>query len=110
MTEISIARDFSRTPGGRFRRHGPFSGEDFRERHLEGALVAALKSGEPIVIQFDGVAGLPSSFLEEAFGGLVRRHPNESVVRLLQFSATERALLPYVALAKQYVQEAAVSA
>lgn len=66
---ISIAKDFSRYPGGRFIKQGPWSGELFREQ----VLMPAINSGnKPVVIELDGTLGYGSSFLEEAFGGLVR--------------------------------------
>ncbi|MCY4003441.1 MAG: STAS-like domain-containing protein [Rhodospirillales bacterium] len=68
MKQISIAEDFSRTPAGRYRTDGPKSGEDFRER----LLVPALRDHKQVRVQLDGVEGYGSSFLEEAFGGLVR--------------------------------------
>lgn len=68
MTTLSVARQFSTYPGGRFKRISEFSGEEFRERLLE----PALKSGEPVVVELDGVVGYGSSFLEEVFGGIVR--------------------------------------
>lgn len=64
---ISIANDFTRYPGGRYRTDGKFSGERFRE----DLLIPAVSQGE-VVIQLDGTAGYGSSFLEEAFGGLAR--------------------------------------
>lgn len=33
---------------------------------------ALLARGDAVVIDFDGVRGCPSSFLEEVFGGLIR--------------------------------------
>lgn len=68
MTALSVARDFSVTPGGRYRRISEFSGEDFRERYL----VPAVTAGKQITIDLDGVLGYGSSFLEEVFGGIVR--------------------------------------
>lgn len=66
---VSIARDFTKYPAGRYVEDGPFSGAAFRERFL----VPALQAGEFLVIELDGVRGYGSSFLEEAFGGLVRK-------------------------------------
>lgn len=66
---INIAAEFSKTPGGRYRTDGPASGEEFRE----SVLIPALRENATIVIELDGTRGYPSSFLEEAFGGLVRR-------------------------------------
>ncbi|MEA1942188.1 MAG: STAS-like domain-containing protein [Pseudomonadota bacterium] len=66
--KISISSDFSPVPAGRVRSDGPYSGERFREEHL----VPALNSEELVCVNLDGTEGLGSSFLEEAFGGLVR--------------------------------------
>ena len=66
---INIARDFGRYPAGRYLADGPYSGQAFREK----LLVPALRGNDKIVdIELDGARGLASSFLEEAFGGLVR--------------------------------------
>lgn len=68
MKTISVARDFSVYPGGRVPGDGPASGKEFRERFL----VPALEGEEQVAIELDGVRGYAASFLEEAFGGLVR--------------------------------------
>lgn len=68
MIEIRIADDFSRVPAGRYRNDGPRSGEAFRRDHL----APALRDADKVVVRLDGVEGYGSSFLEEAFGGLVR--------------------------------------
>ncbi|HDL3604575.1 TPA: STAS-like domain-containing protein [Citrobacter braakii] len=71
MIKIVIARDFSKTPFGRFVSDSPYSAEKFRKDFL----VPALKTeDQEIVVDFNGIAlGVGSSFLEEAFGGLVRK-------------------------------------
>lgn len=70
MINIVIAKDFSKTPFGRFMSDSPYSAEKFRKDFL----VPALKSGEQeVVVDFNGLLGVGSSFLEEAFGGLVRK-------------------------------------
>lgn len=70
MITIKIAEDFSSSPAGRFPEDGPFNGADFRDR----VLLPALRTGDELTIVLDGVSGFGSSFLEEAFGGLVRIH------------------------------------
>lgn len=67
---ISIAQQFSPTPGGRYLADGPFPGEKFREDLL---LPELRKPGNIVTVDLEGTAGFGSSFLEEAFGGLVRR-------------------------------------
>ena len=71
MINIVIAKDFSKTPFGRFVTDSPYSAEKFRRDFL----VPALRTDEQeVVVDFDGIAlGIGSSFLEEAFGGLVRK-------------------------------------
>jgi hypothetical protein len=71
--KISIAGDFSPYPAGRGRRDGDFSAEKFREDILIPALREAMESGDRVIVVLDGVYGYSSSFLEETFGGLVRR-------------------------------------
>lgn len=68
MKLINVARGFTRFPSGRFKRNGSTSGEAFREDFLE----PPLKEGQSISVELDGTIGYGSSFLEEAFGGLVR--------------------------------------
>lgn len=70
--EIDVARSFTPYPVGRTRSDGRYSGEAFRDDHL----VPALRAGAVTVIM-DGTKGYGSSFLEEAFGGLVRCHDFE---------------------------------
>lgn len=67
---VDLGRDFSRTPGGRYRADGHASAEDFRERLLE----PVLDRGGRLTVDLDGPIGIGSSFMEEAFGGLVRRY------------------------------------
>lgn len=67
-TVIDIGKQFTRYPAGRFRDDGPFSGERFRDEFLRPALAG----DRTVKIVLDGTMGYGSSFLEEAFGGLVR--------------------------------------
>ncbi|MBH1510730.1 STAS-like domain-containing protein [Stenotrophomonas maltophilia] len=68
MKTIDISRDFSKVPAGRFITDGDFSGEIFRDK----LLVPALHEYDKVQIILDNTAGYGSSFLEEAFGGLIR--------------------------------------
>lgn len=75
---ISIAKDFSDTPAGRYRSDSTRSGEAFREDLLE----PALRKGGSVMVDLDGTLGFGSSFLEEAFGGLVRSGLNAEDLHL----------------------------
>lgn len=70
--ELNIGKDYSKTPGGRKKDSGDYSGEDFLEKCLKKQFEEALRKGEPLFVNFDGLYGYPSSFLEESFGGIVR--------------------------------------
>lgn len=65
---FSIAREFSPHPGPRYVRHGSNSGEALRKRLLE----YVKQTPGRVVIDLDGTKGFGSSFLDEAFGGLIR--------------------------------------
>jgi hypothetical protein len=103
MITIKIASDFSPTPGGRFRKMGPKSGEEFRD-----LLASHLAKNEPVVVVLDGVEGYGSSFLEEAFGGLarLRQWSQADIGRLLTIQAMAPEYKTYEREAKQYLSEA----
>lgn len=65
---IDIADDFSRFAAGLLREKRGGVGAAFRD-----LLKAALKNAEKVEVVFDGIASFGSSFLEEVFGGLVRK-------------------------------------
>lgn len=69
---INICKDYTDTPGGRYIIQGEFSGEDFRNKILKPKYIEAIDNGEKLKIDLDGGYGYGSSFLEEAFGGLIR--------------------------------------
>ena len=86
--KIKVVEIFSEIPGARFKTDGPHSGELFRERHLRPAF-EKLKESEKLLIDFDGAYGFPTSFLEEAFGGLARQFGIEAVLKKLEFKCDE---------------------
>ena len=73
---ISLVRDFSRTPGARYRWQGNNSGEEFRER----CVLPALKDGN-VRLVLDGAIALPPSFLDEVIGVMLENRP-ELIPRL----------------------------
>ena len=92
MTMINIAKDFSRTPGGRHIKDGKYSGEEFRKKLLE-PLFADRTERTKIVVILDGVEGYPTSFLEEAFGQLARIVGKEVGLVRFEFVSEEEPLL-----------------
>lgn len=100
---ISIAKNFSATPYGRYREDGPESGEVFREEHL----LPAIKQGQ-VELDIDGVDGLPSSFWEEALGGLVRRGLKiDEIEKRLSIVCSDPELATFVRTGWRFVREAA---
>jgi hypothetical protein len=88
VVRVNISKQFTKLPGGRYKRLGPFSGEEFRDNFLVGPL----RQGKTVVVELDGVRGYGSSFLEEAFGGVVREldlDPIEALRRLKVESSVE---------------------
>jgi uncharacterized protein DUF4325 len=107
MSEIKIATDFSRYPGGRYRKLGKYSGEEFRDE----ILVKALMTEDAVSVILDGTAGYGSSFLEEAFGGLVRAGIGSDIVkRKLKLVAKDPEFETYISEIWQYIDDAAARA
>lgn len=104
MAKVNIAKDFTKYPAGRFKKNGETSGEEFRERFLE----PFISKGETVTVEFDGTLGYGSSFLEEAFGGLVRKLGlgSENVLSKLELVSDDPSLIAEI---KEYVLEAGQS-
>lgn len=101
---ISIAKDFSKFPGGRFKTDGPYTGEHFREDWLVPNLLNETK----VLVDLDGAMGYSSSFLEEAFGGLIRAgFTKECLNKLLVIkSDNEPSLIEEI---NQYIKESSLN-
>jgi hypothetical protein len=90
---ISVARDFSETPGPRSKDEGDYSGEVFLQDLLRPRFLEAAASGEKLLIDLDGTEGYATSFLEAAFGGLAREYDPERVMATLTFKCEDEPLL-----------------
>lgn len=90
---INIAQEYTKTPGGRFIREGKFSGEDFRIKILEPMYKEAKANKERLTVILDGGYGYGSSFLEEAFGGLVRSLKDPQISEIIIISEEEPKLI-----------------
>ncbi|MFC3168710.1 STAS-like domain-containing protein [Paracoccus fontiphilus] len=103
---INIAEQYTRFPGGRYPQDGDGNGTDFRIRFL----LPVLEQHEQATVILDGAAGYPSSFLDEAFAGLVRNHgySKDEVLAAFKFVADEPSFRPFVGLIAKYVREAKV--
>jgi hypothetical protein len=88
--KINLGKEFARYPAGRYQVDGPNSGERFRHEFLEPALK---NDSNNIEIVLSDAIGLKSSFLEEAFGGLVRAgHNGAALLERLKFVSKDPTL------------------
>lgn len=65
---ITIVNDFSKKPYGRYFDDGDSSGEEFRQKYL----APALKEFDEVTVVLTGYNRYGRSFIDEAFGGLIR--------------------------------------
>lgn len=100
--KIDIAKDFHDAPGGRYKKDGKWSGEEFRDALLEPAF--ANNACTTIEVILDGTFGYGISFLEEAFGGLARKFGAKKVLDKLVFVSKENPSL--IERIKAYITEA----
>jgi hypothetical protein len=89
---LNVARDFSTEPGARYTLSGPYSAEEFLNTVLE-PYYESLFEDELLEINLDGTIGYAYSFLDEAFGGLARRHGKENILKKLVFVSDEEPYL-----------------
>jgi hypothetical protein len=107
--DYNLGISFNDTPAGRYKNEdGDFTGEHFREDVLVG-LLKELKEGEKLRIKIDDAEGFGSSFLDEAFGGLVRKGyiTSEKLLNILEidyedeyFEFFKKRIIEYITKAK----------
>lgn len=98
--QLSVAQDFSPSPAGRYPEDGPFPGATFRDK----LLIPALKNNDKVVVNLDGTSGYGSSFLEEAFGGLVRNgFSHKTLVERLSIESSRQS---YASRVWNYIKSA----
>ncbi len=103
-TVIDVATEFSPYPSGRFPTDGQYNGELFRTRWLVPALRrASTGDSNVVVVDIDGVRSFGSSFLEEAFAGLIRLRLFDK--RFVQKHLSIRCTKPHLQFFKQNIEE-----
>lgn len=101
-TTIDLAKEFNIRPFGRYRKDGDRSAEVFRE----DLLLPALLAHDHVTVDLGGTNFYGSSFLEEVFGGLVRKGFTKE--QLDQKLTVLHDKLPSVVTeVKKYIREAA---
>ena len=86
---IDIGEDFAKRLGGRLKKDSKNSGEEFFEKLLEPAFLA----NDKVIILLDSLTGWSAGFMEEAFGGLVRKYGYREVIKKITFETKKRQYL-----------------
>jgi hypothetical protein len=105
MTVLYIGTQFSDDPAGRYYTDGDGNGEEFREEVLK----PIFSFGKPITINIDkNVEGYGSSFLVEAFGGLIKHgyFKNKYIKDRLNITYDNSDFKFYAKKIEQYIDEA----
>lgn len=105
MTVLYIGNQFSDDPAGRYYTDGDGNGEEFREEVLK----PIFSSGNNITINIDkNVEGYGSSFLVEAFGGLIKHgyFEKDYITERLTITFDDSDFEFYAKKIKQYINEA----
>jgi STAS-like domain of unknown function (DUF4325) len=98
--DIDIGTEFTRFPAGRYVADGHFSGEKFRDT----VLIPALRAYREVRVFLDSTMGYGSSFLEEAFGGLVRADfEKQDLLRRLLLVSNDKSLVEEI---QEYITKA----
>lgn len=84
---FNMAAEYSANCGGRCRKFSDYSGEEFREDYLE----PWLEAGETVTLDLSGCSGFTFSFLDEVFGGVVRKYGLDKVRAQLKLTGDPRA-------------------
>lgn len=101
---LSVAQDFSRTPGARFVEDGQYSAEAFYTNHLYPAFLGVVEEGGHLFLDLDGVAGYATSFLQGTFGTLAHDFGTEVVRKHLTYKNEDDPRLN--SLIERYITEA----
>lgn len=106
--KLSIADDFSPYPSGRTDADGAYNGQKFREELLVPRLRRAVAEDTSLFVTLEGMRGFGSSFLEEAFGGLVRvdRFAKDVLARHLRIEAGWAGNERYRLAIQRYIEAA----
>lgn len=93
--EINIARDFTKSPGARYKSDGKYSGEEFYEDILKPKLSSIWEDpNKKILIDFDGTFGYAYSFISQVFTKVVEDfREKDKIKEKLEFKSDDEPLL-----------------
>ncbi|CAM3571324.1 STAS-like domain-containing protein [Halomonas sp. FME1] len=98
---IDIGLDYTDLPYGRDERDGDLNGKHFRET----VLLPALKENKKVIIEMSNALGYGSSFLDEAFAGLIKHggFTKDELFERLEFKYNKESVKRNI---YKYMQEA----
>jgi len=104
--KVINVKDFSITPGSRYRDEGSkaHSGQEFREDYLCPFFDNPDNADMIITINLDGTIGYGTSWLEEVFGGLARKYGNDYILKKIKLISNEEPYL--IEDIKEYIKHA----
>lgn len=102
---IVVVDEFSSRPYGRYAKDGDYNGSKFRDR----ILLPALKDSDHVTVDLTGYNLYGRSFIDEAFGGLVREGGYSLSQLKERLSIVHRDVPPVVALAWSRISAASKS-
>ena len=88
--KISIAKEFTKEPGARYKYEGNHSGELFLEILLRDRFIKALNENYVLEIDLDGVVGFPPSFVSGSFGVLSVEQGFQNVLNHISFKSADQ--------------------
>ena len=90
--KIIVWQDFTDNPGARYRKDGPYSGQQFLEDLLEPKFIKAKDAEYLLEIDLDGVWGYPSSFVSGSFGKLSMKYTSDLVLKHIVFKSEQSSI------------------
>ena len=90
--KITIATDFSETPGARYYKDGDFPGEQFLQEVLLPKFEMAVKGEYILLIDLDKVWGYPSSFVSGSFGKLSVMKGADLILKYITFKSEDNSM------------------
>jgi hypothetical protein len=87
---FKISTDYTRTPGPRYEKEGPYSAELLLRTKLDALFREAMESNRVLSIDLDDTAGYATSFLEGIFGALARKYTKSKVLKFIEIVAEKK--------------------
>ena len=107
--EINVVKEYTDKPGAKYESQGSNSGQKFRDTILYPKFIETIEKNETLIVNLDGGYGYGSSFLEETFGGLVRRlkkENNDNYKRVSEIVIISNDNKTWIEKIKGYIKEA----